>query len=759
VLASVNKSGSFLDGPAVYEPFARALGDLIAVAGEGQPKGSEYFNPSEEWLVAGMRIFQDLPADEQAEVLAEFGRLTQEAEEANAQGKAARQVGPSVVFRLDTGGLAFYSELGVARRPDLTQYFVEGFRANRDAISFSEENQKLFAEVLPHITDHLRNSFGSGDGVVQTDRQICDMPGRSFHARQLLCGTDYLQLPYMWRQLTFDLPEAERIRRPDIIELSVPHWLEDLPIPAELKARIWDSGLTRLVFKAPKRGLSLHLGMDYVGEHKMGPLSLAMFLVKERNGLALQAALSVARITRLDGTLNNAAIVTTGPSLHGKSTLTIMLDPDSSDLASRLGVKTDKEGVYPMNDDIVLLQPFAEPRQSEREAGRYRLFYGIDGTENNFYAVPYGLTREDDPITYRVLRGTDSEPYDRETLENVVVEPATGAPNFAVNPTRNMRAVFSRSRLVEAKGVDHLLGMITGEKLKDAVHVPMEHMDRVLWQGVMRENTVVAPLRRVTLAQYVRVLMYGEAVQMGAAVGAIGKPYVEYFSDPFIMGLEDENANLLYHILRKMETGGLPMEFYVFNTGGVGAESSEEASGPRYKKVPRELTLMLQEAVLRGAVKFEFDPAIGSDAAAAIVDTNGREVVDLREEWHPRAIYGDEEYASRVLELRRKRFYGRDEHDKAGILRYTKTTHAVIDIAEVPIPGDERELSMLLAFYWHLDRSYVSLPELAKNRHEGMQPALHLLHEIRAMYEMAQARGLELADQAREALQALHILN
>ena len=38
--------------------------------------------------------------------------------------------------------------------------------------------------------------------------------------------------------------------------------------------------------------------------------------------------------------------------------------------------------------------------------------------------------------------------------------------------------------------------------------------------------------------------MYGEAVQMGAAIGAIGQPYVEYFSDPFIIGPEDENANL-----------------------------------------------------------------------------------------------------------------------------------------------------------------------------------------------------------------------
>ncbi len=758
-MATTSKPRSLLEGPPAYEPFARALEDLVAVAARGQPSGSEFFNPSDDWLVARMRIFQDLPLDEQAEVLRQYTLIRETAEHSNEEGKAASKVGPPVAFRLDTGGLAFYSQLGVARRPDLTQYFVERHLANRDALSFSTENQELFAQVFPYITEYLRASFSRGDSVVQSDRQVCDVPERAFHARQLLCGTEYLQIPYMWRQLTFDLPDAERTERPDIIELSVPRWLEDLGLPEHLKTHVRETGLSQLVFKAPTKGLSLHLGMDYVGEHKMGPLSVAMFLVKQKNGLALQAALSVARITTLNGDINNAALVTTGPSLHGKSTLTIMLDPESSGLADKLGVEKEAgaEGVYPMNDDIVLLQPLEEPLQTDRHGRRYRVFYGIDGTENNFYAVPYGLTRESDPITYKVLRGSEEAPNTRETLENVVVDPDTGSPDLLVNPTRNMRAVFSRRGLVSNKGVDNLLELITQGDLKESVHVPMEYMDRILWQSVMRESTVIPPLRRITLAQYVRVLMYGEAVQMGAAVGAIGKPYVEYFSDPFIMGLEDENANLLYHILRKMETGGLPMEFYVFNTGGVGAESSEESSGPRYRKIPRELTLMLQEAVLRYAVKFEYDPAIGSDGAAAIVNKDGNEVVDLREEWHPRSIYGDEEYAERVLQLRRKRFYGRDADDKAGILRYTKVTHAVIDIAQVPLPTDERELASLLSFYWHADRTYTTVAELTDRHHEGMHPSSHLVREIQAMYNRARSRGLDLSKEGRAALQHLGI--
>ena len=229
--------------------------------------------------------------EERENVLEEVSEVNKEAEAANAQGKAAAKVWPETVVRLDNGGLAFFSQLGVVRRPDLTQYFIDGFSQNRDALAFSEDSQALFAEVLSVLTQKMEQLFESGEGILQTDRRICDAPGRSFHARQVLLGTRYLQLPLMWRQLTFDLPEEEYTDEPDIMEVSIPNWLEDLDLSESLKDRIKAAGLTQLVFKAPTKGLSLHLGFDYVGEHKMGPLSIAMFKVKEAKGLAIQAAL------------------------------------------------------------------------------------------------------------------------------------------------------------------------------------------------------------------------------------------------------------------------------------------------------------------------------------------------------------------------------------------------------------------------------------------------------------------------------------
>ncbi len=361
------------------------------------------------------------------------------------------------------------------------------------------------------------------------------------------------------------------------------------------------------------------------------------------------------------------------------------------------------------------------------------------------YAVPFGVTLEDDPITYEVLRGTQDDPNTKETLENVVVDPQTGAPDYLVNPTRNMRAIFSRQRLLKYKKVDELLEHDHGGALKESVHVPLENTDRIFWQCVMRQNTVIPPLRRLNLEQYVRSLMYGEAVQMGAAAGGkIGTPYVEYFSDPFIIGLEDENANLMYHILREMERGGQQHHYYAFNTGGVGADTNDEAAGALYKKIPRDLTLMLQEALLRDAVVFEYDSILGSEFAVAIVDKYGKEIVSLREEWLPRTIYGDDEYRKRIVELRRRRFYGRDENDKAGILRYTKVSDAVLDVYDIPRPTNERELAWLLSFYWHLDRAYGTLSEVAEHKHEGMRPAPHYLRVLQQIFARSQNDGIQL---------------
>ena len=758
-MSSERQQQSPLAAPAVNPDFLKELDQLVGLASSGQKTDSQYFNPPNDWLFGHISVLQDLPEAERAKILAEASQLDKEAEEANAAGRAATRGWPEVVVRLDSGGLAFFSQLGVVRRPDLTQYFIDGFPKNRDALAFNEDSQSLFAEVFTYINRYMAEQFSAGTTIVQSDRQICDAPGRSFHARQLLFGTRYVQIPLMWRQLTFELPQAEHTGKPHILEVSIPHWLEDLGLPDDLKARINESGLTKLVFKAPTKGLSLHLGFDYVGEHKMGPLSIAMFLVKQKQGLAIQAALSMARVKTLTNVVKNTAVITVGPSLHGKSTLTIMIELAKSELAQKLGLSEDpEEGVYPMNDDIVLLQPLGQPVDVDRQGKKVRITHGIDGTENNFYAMPFGLNQEEDPITFEAVRGTKEVPNDQETLENVPVNVQEATPNYLLNPVRNMRVTLSRPRLIARKNAQHLIETITEGGLSDSVHVPMENTDRIFWQAVMRQNTVIPPLRRLNMEQYIRVLMYGEAVQMGAAVGAIGRPYVEYFSDPFIIGLEDDNASLLHNILREIEKGGMGQEYYVFNTGGVGADSNDEASGAKYRKIPRELTLLLQEALLREAVIFEHDETLGSDIAVAVVNAQGETVLDLREGWIPKEIYGEDDYAVRMQELSRRRYYSRDSQDKAGILRYTKVQDAIIDMADIPSPIEERELAWLLSFYWHVDQAYNTLPELVARLGEGRRPSAGRMAAIQSMYEAGLSQGLELSESGQAALEQVGII-
>ena len=398
-----------------------------------------------------------------------------------------------------------------------------------------------------------------------------------------------------------------------------------------------------------------------------------------------------------------------------------------------------------MNDDIILLQP----RVGET------IPYGIYGTENSFYAVPFGLTKEDDPITYDVLRGTENSPNSQETLENVPINEngtQNATPDFMSNPVRNMRMVLSRSGLLKRKGVDTLLGTITENQIGDAVHIPMEHTDKILWQGVMRQNTVVPPLVRLSAKQYIRSLMFGEAVQTGASTGAIGRPYVEYFSDPFIIGLEDENANLLYQILSSIEQSGLSQGFYMFNTGGVGADSNEEATGNNYKKIARELTLQLQEALLRDAVKFEMDPILGIDVAVAIVDSNDKEVIDLRADWLPQHIYGTTDYSNKIDSLKYKRYYGDSQQDKAGILRYTKANNEIFDLNDIPSPRDIRETAWLISFYWSLDQAHEDLSSLVDNMSVASKPEAETVSAIQNKVAQALKDGLNLDSSGKEIL-------
>lgn len=167
---------------------------------------------------------------------------------------------------------------------------------------------------------------------------------------------------------------------------------------------------------------------------------------------------------------------------------------------------------------------------------------------------------------------------------------------------------------------------------------------------------------------------------------------------------------------------------------------------------------MLQEAVLREAVKFQYDASLGSEVAVAIVNEAGNEIMDLRKDWLPINIYGESDYTERVTQLRRRRYYGLDSSDKAGILRYTKVTDTLMDLSDIPEPQNERELAWLLSFSWNVDEAYNSLKELSEHLSEGYKPIPHLLRELRSKYESGLQSGLEISSAGQTALSQLGLI-
>ena len=132
-------------------------------------------------------------------------------------------------------------------------------------------------------------------------------------------------------------------------------------------------------------------------------------------------------------------------------------------------------------------------------------------------------------------------------------------------------------------------------------------------------------------------------------------------------------------------------------------------------------------------------------------------MLDLRTEWLPEAIYGEQDYTERIVELSRRRYYSRDAADKAGILRYTKVVNDLYDLRDIPAPTNERELAWLLSFYWEVDQAYNSLSDLFLHRGEGSRPEAPVVTQLERMYQAGVTQGLNLTGEGWKALQDLGI--
>ena len=163
---------------------------------------------------------------------------------------------------------------------------------------------------------------------------------------------------------------------------------------------------------------------------------------------------------------------------------------------------------------------------------------------------------------------------------------------------------------------------------------------------------------------------------------------------------------------------------------------------------------MLQEALLRDSVKFEFDNILNSDIAVAIIDAGGKEVFNLRDKWLPENIYGTKDYESRINSLKRNRYYG-DTNEASGILRYTKTNNAILDPNDIPPPVNEKELSSLLSFFWSLNYRTSTIKEFdtESSIQKATKPDSVILAKLCNLYKNSSESGILLSEKNKSILE------
>jgi phosphoenolpyruvate carboxykinase (ATP) len=389
------------------------------------------------------------------------------------------------------------------------------------------------------------------------------------------------------------------------------------------------------------------MGPDYFGESKKGALRMLAAYMYRQGGLVLHAG--AKEIVTSEGRLTMGIL---GLSGTGKTTTTF----------SKQGTTTK-----PVQDDMITLWPGGE----------------ISVTENGCFAKTWALSEETEPVIYRGTMSGDA------WIENVYVD-ANGNPDFfkrELNPTEVARL---RETLIgtgaPASNVD---AYIKGEVTLDQVVVdgiPKDGWDFVVWSengrsivpmsviedaaefetlepvyslGILNRDEgpdAATPgiVRFTSPEQAAGYLMLGETSKTSAAGKERGKtrsPFTQPFF-PLAHSLQAERFSELAASFRKTT-------MWLMNTGYVGGEGKDEASGGALKVKIRHSSAML-EALLGDAVVWAIDPDFGYEIVdveapqnAALVEKVGVEILQPRR-FYERTQRTDE-YDAWVARMKRER--------------------------------------------------------------------------------------------------------
>ena len=378
---------------------------------------------------------------------------------------------------------------------------------------------------------------------------------------------------------------------PELYEICIPEWPED----------------ERQVLVFPEENLTVILGIDYVGEVKMGFLRMAMWDAKEEGLLSLHAGSKVVTAQQPDGDSKRYGMLFFGLSGTGKTT----------HACHGHGMEAPGEVMDILQDDIVSL--------------------GTDGralgTERGFYLKTEGMNSGSQALIYNALRSPEA------LFENVMLTHDGEIDYTDLSLGGNGRAVIPRTSFGEYVGSD--------------INMPsLDQLDGMVVAFITRRMTVLPLVSRLSPEQAAAAFMLGESVETSAGdPRRAGESVRVVGTNPFLIGSEADEGNWFYDFLKNNED---KVRCYLLNTGGVGEilERDEQGRAKVQQAVSRvpipEMSSVIR-GILRNTVEWGEDQMFGTEIPVSV------EGMDLGKYQLSNFYTADqiEEYATRLKEERR----------------------------------------------------------------------------------------------------------
>ncbi len=378
---------------------------------------------------------------------------------------------------------------------------------------------------------------------------------------------------------------------PDLYEICIPEWPEN----------------ERQVLVFPEENLTVILGIDYVGEVKMGFLRMAMWDAKQEGLLSLHAGSKVVTAQQPDGDSKRYGMLFFGLSGTGKTT----------HACHGHGMGASGEVMDILQDDIVALG----------RDGRAL------GTERGFYLKTEGMNPETQALIYGALRSPEA------LFENVMLTHDGEIDYTDLSLGGNGRAVIPRTSFGEYVGSD--------------INLPsLDQLDGMVVAFITRRMTVLPLVSRLNPEQAAAAFMLGESVETSAGdPRRAGESVRVVGTNPFLIGSEADEGNWFYDFIKNNED---KVQCFLLNTGGVGEILERDEQGRATVKQPvsrvpiPEMSAIIR-GILRNTVQWGEDPLFGTEVPVS-VDGLDIDKYDLSNFYTGEQV---QDYATRLKEERR----------------------------------------------------------------------------------------------------------